>query len=81
MQQGTIGRLTATDISPGMLDQLAATAAGLGLADVTTVVTEAEMLPFDDESFDLVLATPSSTTSPTSTGPSPSSSGCCGRAG
>jgi ubiquinone/menaquinone biosynthesis C-methylase UbiE len=56
MQQGLIGRLTATDISPGMLEQLASTAAGLGLADeVTTVVTEAETLPFDDESFDLVL--------------------------
>ena len=55
MQQGLIGWLTATDISPGMLSQLASTAAGLGLDDVTTVVTEAETLPFDDESFDLVL--------------------------
>jgi ubiquinone/menaquinone biosynthesis C-methylase UbiE len=55
MQQGLIGRLTATDISPGMLSQLASTAEGLGLSDVTTVVTEAETLPFDDESFDLVL--------------------------
>jgi ubiquinone/menaquinone biosynthesis C-methylase UbiE len=55
MQQGLIGRLTATDISPGMLEQLASTAAGLGLDDVTTLVTEAETLPFDDESFDLVL--------------------------
>jgi ubiquinone/menaquinone biosynthesis C-methylase UbiE len=55
MQQGLIGRLTATDISPGMLSQLASTAAGLGLEDVTTVVTEAETLPFDDERFDLVL--------------------------
>jgi ubiquinone/menaquinone biosynthesis C-methylase UbiE len=55
MQAGTIGNLTATDISPGMLEQLAATAKGLGLANVTTVVTEAETLPFDDESFDLVL--------------------------
>ena len=55
MQQGIIGRLTATDISPGMLTQLASTATTLGLRDVTTVVTEAETLPFDDESFDLVL--------------------------
>jgi ubiquinone/menaquinone biosynthesis C-methylase UbiE len=55
MQQGLIGRLTATDISPGMLAQLASTAEGLGLDGVTTVVTEAETLPFDDESFDLVL--------------------------
>jgi ubiquinone/menaquinone biosynthesis C-methylase UbiE len=55
MQQGLIGRLTATDISPGMLAQLACTAEDLGLDDVTTVVSEAETLPFDDESFDLVL--------------------------
>jgi ubiquinone/menaquinone biosynthesis C-methylase UbiE len=55
MQQGIIGKLTATDISPGMLEQLAATATTLGLTDVTTVVTEAETLPFGDESFDLVL--------------------------
>ncbi len=52
---GTIERLTATDISPGMLKRLSATAESLGLADVTTVATEAETLPFEDESFDLVL--------------------------
>jgi ubiquinone/menaquinone biosynthesis C-methylase UbiE len=55
VQLGVIGKLTATDISPGMLAQLATTADSLGLADVTTVVTEAEALPFEDESFDLVL--------------------------
>ena len=55
VQLGVIERLTATDISPGMLDQLAGTAEALGLEDVTTVVTEAEVLPFEDESFDLVL--------------------------
>jgi ubiquinone/menaquinone biosynthesis C-methylase UbiE len=55
VQLGIIGRLTATDISPGMLDRLASTAEVLGLDDVTTVVTEAETLPFDGESFDLVL--------------------------
>ena len=55
MQLGLIGNLTATDISPGMLEQLASTAEGLGLENVTTVVTEAETLPFEDESFDLVL--------------------------
>ena len=36
-----IERLTATDISPGMLKRLAATAEALGLEDVTTVETEA----------------------------------------
>jgi ubiquinone/menaquinone biosynthesis C-methylase UbiE len=54
LQQGTIERLTATDISPGMLSRLASTAEGLGL-EVETVETEAEVLPFDDESFDLVF--------------------------
>lgn len=55
VQLGVIERLTATDISPGMLEKLAATAEALGLEDVTTVETEAEVLPFEDESFDLVL--------------------------
>ncbi len=55
VQLGIIGKLTATDISPGMLAQLATTAKSLGIDDVTTVVTEAETLPFEDESFDLVL--------------------------
>ena len=55
VQQGLIDRLTATDISPGMLTQLASTATTLRLQNVTTVVTEAETLPFEDASFDLVL--------------------------
>jgi ubiquinone/menaquinone biosynthesis C-methylase UbiE len=55
VQLGVIERLTATDISPGMLKRLAATADALGLEDVTTVETEAETLPFEDESFDLVF--------------------------
>jgi ubiquinone/menaquinone biosynthesis C-methylase UbiE len=55
VQLGAIERLTATDISPGMLERLSATAEGLGLAEVATVVTEAEVLPFEDESFDLVF--------------------------
>jgi len=54
MQRGTIERLTATDISPGMLSAMAATAESLGL-EVKTVRTEAEVLPFPAESFDLVL--------------------------
>ena len=55
VQLGVIERLTATDISPGMLKQLSATADALGVSGVTTVATEAETLPFEDESFDLVL--------------------------
>jgi ubiquinone/menaquinone biosynthesis C-methylase UbiE len=54
LQMGTVERLTATDISPGMLQRLAATAASLGL-EAETVATEAEELPFEDESFDLVF--------------------------
>jgi ubiquinone/menaquinone biosynthesis C-methylase UbiE len=55
VQLGVIERLTATDISPGMLERLAGTAEALGLEDVATVTTEAETLPFADESFDLVF--------------------------
>jgi ubiquinone/menaquinone biosynthesis C-methylase UbiE len=54
LQMGTIERLTATDISPGMLRRLSETAEDLGL-EIETVATEAEELPFEDESFDLVF--------------------------
>ena len=54
LQLGVVGRATATDISPGMLATLASSAAELGL-DVATVLTEAEELPFADQSFDLVF--------------------------
>ena len=54
VQLGVVERLTATDISPGMLTRLATTAEDLGL-EVETVETEAEVLPFEDESFDLVF--------------------------
>ncbi len=54
MQLGVVERLTATDISPGMLERLAGTAEGLGL-EARTVRTEAEELPFEDASFDLVF--------------------------
>ena len=54
LQLGILGRLTATDISPGMLERLSGTAEALGL-EVETVATEAERLPFEDESFDIVF--------------------------
>jgi ubiquinone/menaquinone biosynthesis C-methylase UbiE len=54
LQLGAIRRLTATDISPGMLRRLSDTAAALGL-EAETVASEAEALPFEDESFDIVL--------------------------
>jgi ubiquinone/menaquinone biosynthesis C-methylase UbiE len=54
LQTGMIERATATDISPGMLETLSANAKRLGLK-VKTVATDAERLPFEDESFDLVF--------------------------
>ena len=54
LQLGLVGRLVATDISPGMLDELGGTAERLGL-DVETAATDAERLPFEDRSFDLVF--------------------------
>ena len=53
-QQGLLDRVTVTDISPGMLETLSTSAKELGV-EVETVVCEAEQLPFEDESFDLVL--------------------------
>ena len=56
MQAGVIGTATCSDISPGMLAKLRSNAERLGLGDrVTTTATDAEQLPFDDESFDLVI--------------------------
>jgi SAM-dependent methyltransferase len=53
-QAGLVDHVVATDISPGMLEELARTAGRLGL-DVATQATDAERLPFDDASFDLVF--------------------------
>jgi ubiquinone/menaquinone biosynthesis C-methylase UbiE len=54
LREGVIERATATDISPGMLARLDATADELGL-EVETARADAEALPFEDESFDLVF--------------------------
>ena len=54
MQAGLIERATATDISPGMLKTLSGNAKRLGLA-VKTKTADAERLPFEDASFDLVF--------------------------
>jgi SAM-dependent methyltransferase len=53
-QLGLIGRPTASDISEGMLETLAQTASELGIP-VQTVRTEAEEMPFEDSTFDLVV--------------------------
>ncbi len=49
-----ISQATCTDISPGMLQTLEHNAQALGL-DVETAACDAAELPFEDESFDLVL--------------------------
>jgi ubiquinone/menaquinone biosynthesis C-methylase UbiE len=54
LQLGLIERATATDISQGMLDALAHSARSLGLT-LDCIRTEAEDLPFFDETFDLVF--------------------------
>jgi len=56
IQTGVVRRATATDISPGMLEALDASAARIGVRDVVeTVEADAESLPFADGAFDLVL--------------------------
>jgi SAM-dependent methyltransferase len=54
LQAGVLREAVCTDISPGMLSALEANAERLGLA-VTTRACDAEALPFDDGSFDLVF--------------------------
>jgi ubiquinone/menaquinone biosynthesis C-methylase UbiE len=54
VQDGVIEAATCTDISPGMLETLERNAASLDLP-VETAVCDAAELPFEDESFDLVL--------------------------
>src|SRR3954469_15313169 len=54
LQTGVVREATCTDISPGMLATLERNAATLGL-EVETAACDAAELPFDDETFDLVL--------------------------
>jgi ubiquinone/menaquinone biosynthesis C-methylase UbiE len=54
LRAGLIGQATCSDISPGMLRTLRANARRLGV-EVATERADAERLPFEDESFDLVL--------------------------
>ncbi len=54
LRAGVIEQATCTDISPGMLAALSANAQRLDL-QVETVPADAERLPFEDGSFDLVL--------------------------
>ncbi|HVF78776.1 MAG TPA: class I SAM-dependent methyltransferase [Solirubrobacteraceae bacterium] len=54
LQEGVVRAAVASDISPGMLDALQANAQRIGV-EVETVACDAEDLPFEDDSFDLVL--------------------------
>jgi ubiquinone/menaquinone biosynthesis C-methylase UbiE len=54
MRAGVLREAVATDISPGMLSALSASASELDLP-VETRECEAASLPFDDDSFDLVF--------------------------
>lgn len=54
VRAGTVSEYTATDISPGMLETLQASADRLRVP-VTTACCEASALPFEDDSFDLVF--------------------------
>ncbi|WP_436501892.1 class I SAM-dependent methyltransferase [Actinokineospora sp. HUAS TT18] len=54
MQGGVIKKGSVTDLSPGMVEVALRNAKGLGL-DVDGRVADAERIPYDDNSFDLVI--------------------------
>jgi ubiquinone/menaquinone biosynthesis C-methylase UbiE len=54
LRQGILSDVTCTDVSPGMLEELASSAERLHL-DVDTVLCDAESLPFESNSFDVVF--------------------------
>lgn len=54
LRQGILSDATCTDVSAGMLETLSASAERLHL-DVETVVCDAENLPFENNSFDVVF--------------------------
>jgi ubiquinone/menaquinone biosynthesis C-methylase UbiE len=54
LRAGLVEQATCSDISPGMLDTLSENAQRLGL-EVSTQPADAERLPFEDGSFDLVF--------------------------
>jgi len=53
---GEQGRVTGIDMTPEMLAKADAAAAEMGVANVEFVESEAERLPFPDESFDVVIS-------------------------
>jgi arsenite methyltransferase len=53
---GPDGSVTGIDMTPGMLDRARRAARGMGVGNVTFVAGEAERLPFDAASFDVVIS-------------------------
>jgi SAM-dependent methyltransferase len=53
---GPEGSVTGIDMTPEMIEKARKGAAELGLNNVTFIEGEAETLPFDDSSFDVVLS-------------------------
>ena len=53
---GEDGHVTGLDMTPEMLTKARAAAAEMGAANVEFVESEAERLPFPDESFDVVIS-------------------------
>ena len=53
---GEQGHVTGIDMTPEMLAKARAAAAEMGAANVEFVESEAERLPFPDESFDVVIS-------------------------
>jgi SAM-dependent methyltransferase len=53
---GPTGSVTGIDMTPEMLDKSRATAAEMGVDNVRFIEADAERLPFDDHSFDVVIS-------------------------
>lgn len=53
---GPEGSVTGIDMTPEMLEKARAGAEALGASNVTFIESEAERLPFEDESFDVVIS-------------------------
>jgi arsenite methyltransferase len=53
---GPEGHVTGIDMTPEMLEKARASAAAMGVDNVEFVESEAERLPFADESFDVVIS-------------------------
>jgi SAM-dependent methyltransferase len=53
---GPAGSITGVDMTEEMLAKARAGAAALGATNVEFIESEAEVLPFDDESFDVVIS-------------------------